>query len=119
MINTWIKGGGGIPRSVYMDKGKEFTAQLSQTCYKQLGIELNFAVADNHQSNPVERFHRTLWGLIRVVRKEGEGNLVDAMRTAVMTYNGQNTHQQVKLRMLCFWAEKLTYLLTYIKLVLF
>ena len=40
MVNTWIKGGGGIPRSVYMDKGKEFTATLSQMCYKQLGLSL-------------------------------------------------------------------------------
>ena len=88
MVNTWIKGGGGIPRSVYMDQGKEFTATLSQMCYKQLGIEIHFAVADNHQSNPIERFHRTLWNLIKAVRKGGENNLMDAVRTAVMTYNG-------------------------------
>ena len=100
-----------------MDKGKEFTASLSQMCYKQLGIEINFAVADNHQSNPIERFHRTLWNLIKAVRKGGEGNLMDAVRTAVMTYNG--SPPQVRLQMRCFWEEKLIYLLTYIKLVLF
>ena len=43
---------------------------------------------ENHQANPLERFHRTLYGLVKSLRQEGETNFISGVRTAVMLYNG-------------------------------
>jgi len=43
---------------------------------------------ENHQANPLERFHRTLYNLVKSLRQEGETNFLSGVRTAVMLYNG-------------------------------
>jgi hypothetical protein len=88
VLNTWVKGAGGIPKTFHADNGKEFTAHIAQQLYNKLGIHFSFGWAENHQSNPVERFHQTLYKLINSLRAEGENNFVEGVKTAVMLYNG-------------------------------
>ena len=88
VLNTWVKGARGIPKTFHADNGKEFTAHIAQQLYNKLGIHFSFGWAENHQSNPVERFHQTLYKLINSLRAEGENNFVEGVKTAVMLYNG-------------------------------
>jgi hypothetical protein len=88
VLNTWVKGAGGIPKTFHADNGKEFTAHIAQQLYNKLGIHFSFGWAENHQSNPVERFHQTLYKLINSLRAEGENNFIEGVKTAVMLYNG-------------------------------
>ena len=59
-----------------------------QQIYNKLGIHFSFGWAENQQSNPIERFHRTLYSLINSLRSEGESNFVECVKTAVMLYKG-------------------------------
>ena len=38
VLNMWVKGAGGIPKTFHADNGKEFTAHIAQQLYKKLGI---------------------------------------------------------------------------------
>ena len=49
---------------------------------------MKLGTPENHQSNPLERFHRTLYSLVKSLRQEGETNFLSGVRTAVMLYNG-------------------------------
>jgi transposase InsO family protein len=86
-LDQWVKVH-GVPRSVYSDQGTEFTARLTQNLFQELGVHAKLGTPDNHQANPLERFHRTLYGLVKSLRQEGETNFVSGVRTAVMLYNG-------------------------------
>ena len=86
--NTWLKGAGGIPKSFRTDNGKEFTTHMARQLYNKLEIHFTFWWAENHQSNPIERFHRTLHTLINSLRVEGEDNFIKCAKAAVMLYNG-------------------------------
>ena len=81
------KRGRGIPKTFYVDNGKEFMAHMAHQLYNKLGIHFSFGWAENHQSNPVERFHRTLYNLLISLRAEGESNFVEGVKTAVIFYN--------------------------------
>ena len=41
----------------------------------------------NHQSNPVERFHRTLWSLLRAKMANGERDLEKSIPAITLAYN--------------------------------
>ena len=86
LLDCWVKIH-GIPRTVYSDRGTEFTARLTQNLFQELGIQVKLGTPDNHQSNPLERFHRTLYDLVKSLRQEGETNFLSGVRTAVMLYN--------------------------------
>ena len=72
---------------MYSDRGTEFTARLTQNLFQELGIQVKLGTPENHQSNPLERFHRTLYDLVKSLRQEGETNFLSGVRTAVMLYN--------------------------------
>ena len=57
-------------------------------CTIKLGSHFSFGWAENHQSNPIERFHQTLYKLVNSLRAEGESNFIEGVKTAVMLYNG-------------------------------
>ena len=86
LLDCWVKIH-GVPRTVYSDRGTEFTARLTQNLFQELGIQVKLGTPDNHQSNPLERFHRTLYDLVKSLRQEGETNFLSGVRTAVMLYN--------------------------------
>ena len=55
----------GIPEQIHSDQGTQFTSQLMQEVYKELGILGTTTPAYNPKSNPVERTHRDLGKLLR------------------------------------------------------
>ena len=57
-----------------------------------LGHSISFIPADLHQSNMVERFHKTLMSMIRAIRTEGVQQWVPAVRMAVQHYNHKVHH---------------------------
>lgn len=87
LLDYWVKIH-GIPRTFYSDRGAEFTSKLTQNLFKELGVQVKLGTPENHQSNPLERFHRTLYSLVKSLRQEGETNFLSGVRTAVMLYNG-------------------------------
>jgi hypothetical protein len=56
----------GCPVTIHSDQGKEFTAEVFRETMKTLGIQQTQTPPYNPQSNPVERFHRTLNAMMRV-----------------------------------------------------
>ena len=86
ILDFWVKVYGASKR-FYVDKGAEFTATLTWSMLNKLGIPIRFAHPDNHQANPVERFHQTLYALVKSLRQEGEIQLISWIWTAVMLYN--------------------------------
>ena len=86
-LDHWVKVH-GIPQTVYSDQGTEFTARLTRSLFQELGVCAKLGTPENHQANPLERFHRTLYGLVKGLRQEGETNFISGVRTAVMLYNG-------------------------------
>ena len=53
----------------------------------ELGIPNRFAQLKNHQANPVERFHQTLYALVKSLQQEWETRLISGIRNVVMLYN--------------------------------
>ena len=51
----------GVPGSIRTDAGTEFTSSLLTNMMQKMGVHVKVMHPYNHQSNPVERFHRTLW----------------------------------------------------------
>ena len=78
---------GGAPMNIIADRGMEFVGRATRTAMSMLGHNLTFIPADLHQSNLVERFHRTLTSMIRAIRTEGVQHWVTAVRMAVQYYN--------------------------------
>ena len=73
LLDYWVKIH-GVPRSFYSDRGAEFTARLTQNLFQELGVQVKLGTPENHQANPLERFHHTLYSLVKSLRQEGETN---------------------------------------------
>ena len=78
---------GGAPLTIIADRGMEFVGRVTRNAMSMLGHHLKFIPADLHQSNMVERFHRTLMSMIQAVRTEGVKEWVPAVRMALQYYN--------------------------------
>ena len=85
-MDFWVKVY-GAPKRFYADKGAEFTATLTRSMLNELGIPICFAHLENHQANLVERFHQTLYALVKSLWQEGETRLILGIQTALMLYN--------------------------------
>ncbi|GFW49896.1 hypothetical protein TNCV_1885591 [Trichonephila clavipes] len=57
----------GFPREVQCDQGTSFTSALTTEFFERFGILVRHSSVYHPQSNPVERFHRTLKRLLRVL----------------------------------------------------
>ncbi|GFW48289.1 retrovirus-related Pol polyprotein from transposon 412 [Trichonephila clavipes] len=57
----------GFPREIQCDQGTSFTSALTTECFERFGILVRHSSVYHPQSNPVERFHRTLKQLLRVL----------------------------------------------------
>ena len=55
----------GIPEQIHSDQGTQFTSQMMNEIYRELGIIGTRTPAYNPKSNPVERTHRDLGQLLR------------------------------------------------------
>ncbi|GFW71629.1 retrovirus-related Pol polyprotein from transposon 412 [Trichonephila clavipes] len=57
----------GFPREIQCDQGTSFTSALTTKFFERFGILVRHSSVYHPQSNPVERFHRTLKRLLRVL----------------------------------------------------
>ena len=71
-----------------MDQGREFTAHVVKRAVDRTSSKIHYGTVYNSQSNPVERFHRTLEGVMRCLLIDRKKNakqwptvLHDALRT--------------------------------------
>ena len=77
----------GCPDSIRTDAGTEFTSSLLTNMMKKMGVHVKIMHPYNHQSNPVERFHRTLWNLLRAKLANGEHNWEITLPAVTLAYN--------------------------------
>lgn len=57
----------GFPKEVQCDQGTSFTSALTTGFFERFGIKITHSTIAHPQSNPVERFHRTIKRLLRVL----------------------------------------------------
>lgn len=57
----------GFPKEIQCDNGTSFTSNLTTEFFEKFGIKVTRSSVGHPQSNPVERFHRTLKRLLRVL----------------------------------------------------
>ncbi|GFW72563.1 retrovirus-related Pol polyprotein from transposon 412 [Trichonephila clavipes] len=57
----------GFPREIKCDQGTSFTSALTTEFFERFGILVRHSSVYHPRSNPVERFHRTLKRLLRVL----------------------------------------------------
>ena len=60
IMNHWISLY-GAPQILRINQGKEFDNNLFRNILDSLDVKIKVGYSHNHQSNAVERFHRTLW----------------------------------------------------------
>ena len=82
----------GAPQMLHCDKGTEFDNHLLKNMLDALDIKLKVGFSHNHQSNPVERFHRTLWALLRAKKCNGENDWEKSLPTLILAYNATQHH---------------------------
>ena len=70
IMGSWISLY-GAPQTIRMDQGSEFNNYLLKSMLEGINVNIKVGYAHNHQSNPVERFHRTLWALLRAKKMNG------------------------------------------------
>ena len=62
----------GFPREIQVDQGTSFTSALTTEFFDKFGIKVSHSSVHHPQSNPIERFHRTMKRLIRALCLESE-----------------------------------------------
>ena len=70
-----------------MDQGKEFDNCMLKNLLNGLDVNIKINFSHNHQSNPVKRFHRTLWALLRAKKANGETDWEKSLPTLILAYN--------------------------------
>ena len=86
IMTNWISLH-GAPATIRMDQGKEFDNALLKNLLKDLDVNIKIGFRHNHQSNPVERFHRTLWALLKTKEANGEDDWEKSLPTLILAYN--------------------------------
>ena len=77
----------GSPDSISTDDGSEFVNNLLSNLMLKMGVRIKIAAPYNHQSNPVERFHRTLWSLLKAKMANGEQDWEKSISAIELAYN--------------------------------
>ncbi|GFX16379.1 retrovirus-related Pol polyprotein from transposon 17.6 [Trichonephila clavipes] len=62
-----VRKSDGVSREIQCDQGTSFTSALTAEFFERFGILVRHSSMYHPQSNPVERFHRTLKRLLRVL----------------------------------------------------
>ena len=73
IMGTWISLY-GAPQTIRIDQGSEFKNYLLKNMLEGMDVNIKEGYAHNHQSNPVKRFHRTLWALLRAKKLNGDND---------------------------------------------
>ena len=77
----------GIPEAIHSDNGKEFVSKLWQEMMDLLQITKTSTPNYNPQSNSVERYHRTLNSMLRVMMSRDETEWGRYLPAATLAYN--------------------------------
>ena len=77
----------GTPSEIYSDQGTEFTANVWKQLCKLLQINKKTTKPYSSWSNPVERFHRSLWQMLRIFMERESTDWVNHLSTACFAYN--------------------------------
>ncbi|GFT56967.1 retrovirus-related Pol polyprotein from transposon 17.6 [Trichonephila clavipes] len=64
----------GFPREIQTDQGSSFMSCLTVEFFNRFGIKVSRCSVYHTQSNPVERFHRTIKRVLRVLCIEAAPN---------------------------------------------
>lgn len=86
IITSWINYF-GPPAQIHSDQGLEFTSKITQALLQRLGIKTIQGPAYNPHSNPIERMHRTLNGLIRTILPREEKQWDKYITMLMFAYN--------------------------------
>ena len=68
-------------------KEKNLIMFLLKNLLNTLNINVKVGFSHNHKSNPVERFHRTLWALLKVKKSNCENDWERSLPTLILEYN--------------------------------
>ena len=79
----------GMPQRIHSDNGKEFTNSILNELTDRLNIDKTTTPTYNPQSNPVERFHRTLNQTMRVFMEREEIYWDRYLPAFLMAYNSK------------------------------
>lgn len=92
----------GFPREIQLDLGRSFTSELTETFFEKFGIKVIHSSIHHPQSQAIERFHRTVKRLLKVLCLENgadwEKNLPFALlvlRTTVHQSTGYSPAELV------------------------
>ena len=77
----------GVPTRIHTDQGKEFHNNLWTELCDRLQVKKTVTPPYNPQSNPVERFHRTLNQILRLYMDRQDREWPKIIRVAVFAYN--------------------------------
>ncbi|GBM90836.1 hypothetical protein AVEN_3083-1 [Araneus ventricosus] len=85
----------GFPREVQSDLGTSFTINLTTEFFKRFGIKVTHSSVHHPQSNPAERFHRTIKRLLKVLCLESGDDFEKIFRQRCYRYVQLRTKVQV------------------------
>ena len=88
LVDRWV-GTFGCPVALHSDQGKEFTSQVWTTLMEKLEIKSVQGPAYNPQSNSVERFHRTLHAMMRMVLEREDKEWPRLLSALQLAYNSK------------------------------
>ena len=77
----------GFPEGIHSDNGTEFVNAIWEQLCDRLGIRKTTTPTYNPQSNPVERWHRTLHGMMRTFMDRDDKEWARYLPAMVMAYN--------------------------------
>ncbi|GFX50362.1 gypsy retrotransposon integrase-like protein 1 [Trichonephila clavipes] len=87
----------GFPREIQCDQGTSFTSALTTEFFERFGILVRHSSVYHPQSNPIERFHRTLKRLLRVLCLDAGSEWdkhLPSILLALRTVSHESTHRQ-------------------------
>ena len=79
----------GCPLMLHSDQGREFTSNMMKDLWKELQVKQTWTPPYNPNSNPVERFHRTLSGMMRTILEREDKEWPKALPSISLAYNSK------------------------------
>ncbi|KAG8173591.1 hypothetical protein JTE90_021272 [Oedothorax gibbosus] len=73
----------GFPKVLQLDQGSSFTSALRTTFLEKFGIKVVHSSVYHPQSNPIERFHRTVKRVLKVLCLESGSDWEQAIYPAL------------------------------------
>ncbi|KFM69716.1 Retrovirus-related Pol polyprotein from transposon 17.6, partial [Stegodyphus mimosarum] len=74
----------GFPKEIQCDQGTSFMSNLTTEFFERFGIKVSHSSVHHPQSNPVERFHRTIKRILRVLCLEADSDWEQVLPAALL-----------------------------------